>query len=63
VRASTSSKWQRSTSKKMKLGGFVGEVGFEGEGLPEFLPLVPAGEILHVGTGTSFGLGRYRIMA
>jgi hypothetical protein len=57
--------WERYSSRqetKMKLGGFVGEVEYAGGGLEEFLPLVAAGEILHVGTGTSFGLGRYRIM-
>jgi CRISPR/Cas system endoribonuclease Cas6 (RAMP superfamily) len=48
---------------KMKLGGFVGEVEYAGEAIEEFLPLVAAGEILHVGAGTSFGLGRYRIVA
>jgi CRISPR-associated endoribonuclease Cas6 len=48
---------------KMKLGGFVGEVEYSGEAIEEFLPLVAAGEILHVGAGTSFGLGRYRIVA
>lgn len=58
--------WERYSSrqeKKMKLGGFIGEVKYAGGGLPEFLPLVAAGEILHVGSGTSFGLGRYRLMA
>lgn len=57
--------WERYSNRqqtKMKLGGFVGEVEYAGDGLPEFLPLVAAGEILHVGAGTSFGLGRYRIL-
>jgi hypothetical protein len=47
---------------KLKLGGFIGEVGYEGEGIAEFLPLLIAGELLHVGTGTSFGLGKYEFM-
>lgn len=58
--------WERYSSRqetKMKLGGFAGKVEYTGGGLSEFLPLVAAGEIVHVGTGTSFGLGRYRIMA
>jgi CRISPR/Cas system endoribonuclease Cas6 (RAMP superfamily) len=45
----------------MKMGGFTGQITFEGEIRP-FIPLVKAGEVLHVGKGTSFGLGRYRIM-
>jgi hypothetical protein len=46
---------------KMKLGGFVGEIEYEGEAISEFLPLIAAGEILHVGSNTTFGLGRYMI--
>lgn len=45
----------------MKLGGFIGEIEYKGEAITEFLPLIVAGEILHVGTGTSFGLGKYEI--
>lgn len=57
--------WERYSNRqqtKMKLGGFAGEVEYKGDGLSEFLPLVAAGEVLHVGAGTSFGLGRYRIL-
>jgi hypothetical protein len=46
---------------KMKLGGFVGEIEYEGEAIDEFLPLIAAGEILHVGSNTTFGLGLYEI--
>ena len=56
--------WERYSNRqktKMKLGGFAGEIEYEGECMGEFLPLVIAGEILHVGAGTGFGLGRYEI--
>lgn len=56
--------WQRYSARqerKMRLGGFVGRVVFEGD-LAEFLPLVTLGAHLHVGKGTSFGLGRYSIL-
>jgi hypothetical protein len=56
--------WQRYSNRqemKMKMGGFVGEVEFSGEATEHLLPLVVAGEILHVGAGTSFGLGKYQI--
>jgi hypothetical protein len=48
---------------KMKLGGFVGEIEYQGEAISEFLPLIAAGEIVHVGSNTTFGLGLYEIMA
>ena len=48
--------------RSMKLGGFVGSTTFEGD-LGEFMPLLKLGEYLHVGKGTSFGLGQYHIKA
>ena len=56
--------WERYSNRqetKMKMGGFVGDVVFEGD-LEEFLPFVLLGECTHVGKGTSFGLGKYRIV-
>lgn len=56
--------WERYSSRqkgRMKLGGFIGEVTFEGE-IVKFLSLIKAGEILHLGKGTSFGLGKYLIL-
>jgi hypothetical protein len=58
--------WQRYSNRqeaKMKLGGFIGEIEYSGAAIAELLPLLVAGEILHVGTGTSFGLGKYEIVA
>jgi hypothetical protein len=46
---------------KMKLGGFIGQIEYEGDNLEQFLPLIAAGEILHAGSNTTFGLGRYEI--
>ncbi|HKQ08167.1 MAG TPA: CRISPR system precrRNA processing endoribonuclease RAMP protein Cas6 [Blastocatellia bacterium] len=57
--------WQRYSNRqetKMKLGGFIGDIEYRGEAIAEFLPLLVAGEILHVGTGTSFGLGKYEMV-
>ena len=53
--------WERYSSKqreRMRMGGFVGEVVYEGEIRP-YLPLLRAGEVFHAGKGTSFGLGKY----
>jgi CRISPR-associated endoribonuclease Cas6 len=53
--------WERYSGrqeKRINMGGFVGEISFEGD-LGPFMPLIKAGEVLHVGKGTVFGLGRY----
>ncbi len=61
--------WERYSHRqrtKMKLGGLVGEVeyGFTNAAeMAEFLPLLILGEFLHVGTSTTFGLGKYEIQA
>lgn len=59
--------WERYSTRqnsKMKLGGIIGKVSFVGryENLLKFFPLILLGEKLHIGKGTSFGLGRYRIL-
>ncbi|MBI4847715.1 MAG: CRISPR system precrRNA processing endoribonuclease RAMP protein Cas6 [Nitrospirae bacterium] len=55
--------WERYSARqdtRMKMGGFLGEITFEGD-IEPFMPLIAAGEILHVGKGTSFGLGQFKI--
>ena len=55
--------WERYSARqdtRMKLGGFKGEVTFEGE-MKDFMPFILLGEQAHVGKGTSFGLGEYEI--
>ncbi|MDZ7262359.1 MAG: CRISPR system precrRNA processing endoribonuclease RAMP protein Cas6, partial [candidate division KSB1 bacterium] len=52
--------WERYSNRqksKMKLGGFVGDILLEGD-LSPFMELLSYSEILHVGKGTTFGLGR-----
>jgi hypothetical protein len=58
--------WERYSNRqqtKMNLGGFTGEVEYGGEAIREYMPLIAAGELLHIGAGTSFGLGRYEVVA
>ncbi|MBU1706252.1 CRISPR system precrRNA processing endoribonuclease RAMP protein Cas6 [Patescibacteria group bacterium] len=54
--------WERYSNRKgrMKLGGLVGSITYEGN-LDKFLPLLRIGEYIHVGKAVTFGLGRYRI--
>ena len=55
--------WERYSNRqetRMKMGGFVGEITFKGN-LGKFLPFIMLGEYIHVGKGTSFGLGKYEI--
>lgn len=55
--------WERYSSRQqttMALGGLLGTVSYEGPIAP-FLPLLKLGELIHVGKGTSFGLGRYTV--
>ncbi|RMG70926.1 MAG: CRISPR system precrRNA processing endoribonuclease RAMP protein Cas6 [Nitrospirae bacterium] len=53
--------WERYSHRqrtKMSLGGFLGEITFLD--VPEiFIPFLRAGELLHIGKGTTFGLGKF----
>lgn len=53
-------RYSRRQDTRMKLGGFVGDIVYKGIISP-FYPFIEAGKILHVGKGTSFGLGKYTI--
>lgn len=53
--------WERYSSRqavRMKMGGLIGDIIYKGN-IEPFMPILKAGEILHVGKGTSFGLGKY----
>ena len=55
--------WKRYSQRqetKMSMGGFLGEITLEGE-LLEFMPFIKLGELLHMGKGTVYGLGKYAI--
>jgi hypothetical protein len=43
--------------KKLKIGGFVGDISLEGD-LSPFLDLLKYCEVVHVGKGATFGLGK-----
>ena len=56
--------WERYSTRqgsRMKLGGVMGKIVFSGD-LNSFLPYLLLGEWVHVGKGSSFGLGKYGIL-
>ena len=56
--------WERYSTRqkqKMTLGDVPGQVKYEGN-LESFMQILKLGEYIHVGKGTSFGLGRYEIL-
>lgn len=53
-------RWSQRQRTAMRLGGFIGELELQGE-LSPFLPLLAAAEVVHVGKGTTFGLGKLRV--
>lgn len=55
--------WERYSNRqeeKMKMGGFTGSAAFGGD-FEEFSQLILIGEQIHVGKGTSFGLGKFEV--
>jgi CRISPR/Cas system endoribonuclease Cas6 (RAMP superfamily) len=55
--------WDRYSGRRgthIIMGGLVGTVFYSGE-LGEFWPLLKIGEYVHVGKGSVFGMGKYRI--
>lgn len=55
--------WTRYSNRqkrKIRMGGLIGQVTYSGP-LAEFLPFLRLGELVHVGKGTVFGLGKYQI--
>ncbi len=56
--------WERYSNRqqtRMKLGGIVGQIEFEGD-LDPFWPFLLTGQEIHVGKNTTFGLGKYEII-
>ncbi len=55
-------RYSNRQGKQVEQDGFMGETVFTGGAVSELLPLLVAGEFLHIGSGTAFGLGRYHIV-
>jgi hypothetical protein len=55
--------WERYSNRqetRMMMGGFIGYIVLQGHFEP-FMPFLMLGEHIHVGKGTSFGLGKYKV--
>lgn len=55
--------WERYSARqrqRVPMTGFTGRVTYEGD-LTPFWPWLALGELVHVGKGATFGLGRYRL--
>ena len=53
--------WERYSTRqeqKQQYGGFVGQITLKGD-IAKWLQILNMGEVLHVGSGTAFGLGQY----
>ena len=56
-------RWTNRRSRPEPLDGMLGEIEFSSVSMPEFLPFIAAGTILHIGNSTSFGLGKFEIVS
>lgn len=55
-------RFQVRENLEMFLGGYVGEIAYEGE-IEPFWPWLKLGEIMHIGKNCGFGLGKYQVTA
>lgn len=60
--------WQHESSrrsnrqdKKLEMDGLLGELVYESKDLFAFMPFIAACEILHIGSASSLGLGKFQI--
>lgn len=55
-------RWSQRQQSAMKLGGLVGRLVLQGD-LEPFAPLLRTAEVVHVGKGATFGLGKMVVQA
>jgi hypothetical protein len=54
-------RWSQRQQTAMRLGGVIGTMVLEGD-LTPFVPLLRTAEVVHLGKGTTFGLGRVEVL-
>ena len=57
-----SERWTNRQNRKLKLDGILGEMEFVSDNFEDFLPILIAGEILNIGSSTSFGFGKFIVL-
>lgn len=55
-------RYSNRQAEKLKVGGLIGEIEYQGDAVEDYMPLLVAGELLQVGAGASYGLGRYELL-
>ena len=56
--------WQRYSSRqqaRLTMGGIVGDISYDADPA-DFAPILRLGELIHVGKGCVFGMGRFRLL-
>ncbi len=54
-------RWSNRQNQKIEMWGLTGEISYQGEAIAPLMPLLRMGEIIHVGKGTVFGMGRFGV--
>lgn len=57
--------WHRHSikhNKKLPFGGLKGQISFHGD-VNHLIPLLKVGEVLHIGSKTTFGLGKFQLIS
>ena len=54
-------RYSNRQGRTIAMDGLLGTARYASPRMREFLPLLAAGEFLHLGSGTALGLGRYRL--
>lgn len=54
------SRYSTRQEQRIPMGGYLGEITYQGN-LTEFIPYLKIGEMVHLGKGTVFGLGKFKI--
>ncbi len=57
-----SSRRSNRQDKKLEMDGLLGELCYGGSDCSLFLPFITASEILHIGSASSLGLGKFKIV-
>ena len=56
--------WERTSNRQNRrhaMGGLVGQCTYYGRFRPEWLEILAAGQLLHLGKAATFGMGGYRL--